>query len=162
MENLYISILIKSLSAGIAALGFGILFNIPRKVIFTVLFLGFLAGLIKFTFLNLSFTIITSTFFATLFVGILSIPLARRVHKPIVVFSIPSIIPMIPGYYAYKTILAIRKFTFLTVSDSEHQTLLNSIFTNGFMTLFILFAITVGVSAPMLLLGKDMARKLND
>lgn len=162
MENIYISILIKSLSAGVAALGFGILFNIPRKVILTVLFLGFLAGLIKFTFLNLSFTIISSTFFASLFVGILSIPLAKRVHKPIVVFSIPSIIPMIPGFYAYKTILAIRNFTFLDLEGPDSQSLLNSIFTNGFMTLFILFAITVGVSAPMLILGRDMARKLND
>ncbi|HHH52669.1 MAG TPA: hypothetical protein ENK91_03345, partial [Bacteroidetes bacterium] len=72
------------------------------------------------------------------------------------------IIPMIPGFYAYKTILAIRNFTFLDLEGPDSQSLLNSIFTNGFMTLFILFAITVGVSAPMLILGRDMARKLND
>ncbi len=162
MENLYIIILESAFWSGVAALGFGILFNIPEKAIFTVFLLGFFAGLVKFIFLHLDYSIVTATFFASLFVGAMSMPFAKRIHKPIVVFSIPSIIPMIPGYFAYKTILAIRRFTFLRSEDISHEGLLNAIFTNGFMTFFILFAITVGVSAPMLILGKDMARKLKD
>ncbi len=162
MDILSFEIIEKAVWAGIAALGFGLLFNIPKQVIFTVFVLGFLAGVMKFISLDFGYSVITATFFASLFVGIISIPFAYKVNKPIVVFSIPSIIPMIPGFYAYKTILGIMKFTFVKTTNSDHELLLNSIFSNGFMVLFILFAITVGVSAPMLLLGKDMARKLKD
>jgi len=162
MDILSFEIIEKAVWAGIAALGFGLLFNIPKQVIFTVFILGFLAGVVKFISLDFGYSIITATFFASLFIGIISIPFAYKVNKPIVVFSIPSIIPMIPGFYAYKTILSIREFTFVKMDNSDHELLLNSIFSNGFMVLFILFAITVGVSAPMLLLGKDMARKLKD
>jgi len=162
MDILSFEIIEKAVWAGIAALGFGLLFNIPKQVIFTVFVLGFLAGVMKFISLDFGYSVITATFFASLFVGIVSIPFAYKVNKPIVVFSIPSIIPMIPGFYAYKTILGIMKFTFVKTTNSDHELLLNSIFSNGFMVLFILFAITVGVSAPMLLLGKDMARKLKD
>jgi len=162
MILLYLDLIEKAVWAGIAALGFGILFNIPKKVILTVFILGFFAGIVKFVFLSFDFNVVTSTFLASLFVGIVSIPFAYKVNKPIVVFSIPAIIPMVPGYYAYKTILGIRKFTFVKMDDMGHEKLLNSIFSNGFMVLFILFAITVGVSAPMLLLGKDMAKKLKD
>jgi len=162
MDILSFEIIEKAVWAGIAALGFGLLFNIPKQVIFTVFVLGFLAGVVKFISLDFGYSVITATFFASLFVGIISIPFAYKVNKPIVVFSIPSIIPMIPGFYAYKTILGIMKFTFVKTTNSDHELLLNSIFSNGFMVLFILFAITVGVSAPMLLLGKDMARKLKD
>ncbi len=162
IHNPYFVIFANSLWSGIAELAFAILFNIPKKVITTVLFLGFLAGLIKALFIHFEFNIIIATFFAALSVGIFSIPFASRVHKPIVVFSIPSIIPMIPGFFAYKTILAIRQFTFYKIDNVQRDRMLDAIFSNGFMTLFILFAITVGVSGPMLILGKDMTRRLKD
>jgi len=162
MDIIYTTILENAFWSGVAALGFGILFNIPKRVIPTVFILGFMAGLIKFYCLQNHCSIVTATFFASLLVGIVSIPFAKSVRKPIVVFSIPAIIPMIPGYFAYKTILGIRNFTFINTIDTDQQNMLNHIFSNGFMTIFILFAITVGVSAPMLLLGRDMTKKLPD
>ncbi len=162
MEIIYTGILENAFWSGTAALGFGILFNIPKRLIPTVFILGFIAGFTKFYSLQNQYSIVVATFFASLLVGFLSIPFAKRVRKPIVVFSIPAIIPMIPGYFAYKTILGIRNFTLTNTLDTQQQNMLNHIFSNGFMTIFILFAITVGVSAPMLILGKDMTKKLPD
>ncbi len=157
-----LEIIEKGIWAGIAALGFGLLFNIPKKIISRVFILGFLAGLIKFGCLDLQCNIITASFFAAIVVGIVSILFAQKDHFPVVILSIPSIIPMIPGYYAYKTVLAIRQFTLVSDYNEEQVHMLNNIFVNGFTTFFILFALTAGVSIPILLLGKDMTRKVKD
>jgi uncharacterized membrane protein YjjB (DUF3815 family) len=162
MNSEYINILENALWSGTAAVGFGILFNIPRKAIVPVFFLALTAGFLKFLFLNFDFNIVIATFFASLFVGIFSIPFAYKIHKPIVVFGIPSVIPTIPGFFAYKTILAVRMFTFYGNDEINKNLALNAIFSNGFTTLFILLAITAGVASPLLILGKDFARKLED
>ncbi len=162
MGNLFFNIAENALWSGVAAVGFGILFNVPRKVIFPVFLLALFAGFVKFLFLEYDFNIIIATFFASLFVGIFSIPFASKINKPLVVFGIPSIIPMIPGYFAYKTILGMKLFTLSSSNEINQNIALNSIFANGFTTLFILFAITVGVTAPLLILGKDFAQKIKD
>jgi len=148
--------------SGIAAVGFGILFNIPRKAIFTVFILGLGAGFIKFTLLNFHIDIVLSSLIAALSVGILSMPLAHRIHQPPVVFSIPAVIPMIPGYFAYETVLSIMNFTFMETDSIKRIELMDAIFSNGFTMLFILISLTVGVSFPMLLLRKTTIKKMLD
>ena len=145
--------------SGIAAVGFGILFNVPKKAILTIFALGFGAGLIKFVLMHYNINIVLASFIAALFVGILSMPLAHKIHQPPVVFSIPPIIPMIPGYYAYETILSTIKFTFMETDPTKKIELINSIFLNGFTMFFILISITIGVSFPMLILRKNTVKK---
>lgn len=149
-----------SVWSGIAALGFGILFNIPRKAITTVFFLGFMAGMIKFILLHLNINIIVASFAGALSVGFLSMPLAHKIHQPPVVFSIPAVIPMIPGYFAYKTVLAVMNFTFIESDDAKKVELIENIFSNGFTMFFILISLTIGVSFPLLLLRKTTVKNL--
>ena len=159
--EMFLPLIINAFWSGLAALGFGILFKIPKRVILTVFFLGFLGGLVKFSVLYQHKNVATASFLASLSIGVLAFLLAKRVAKPTVVFIIPSIIPMIPGYFAYQVILNIHKFIFYHDSSSNTD-ILNHIFYNGFMTLIILFAISIGVSLPMLIVGKDMSRKLKE
>ncbi len=147
---------------GIAAVGFGILFNIPRKAIFTVFVLGLSAGFIKFILLKLQINIVLASLIAAFFVGFISMPLAHRIHQPPVVFSIPAIIPMIPGYFAYETILSIMNFIFMETDSIKRIELMDAIFTNGFTMLFVLISLTIGVSFPMLLLRKSTVKKILD
>lgn len=162
MGILILNILEVAIWSGIAAIGFGILFNIPKKAILTVFILGFAAGLIKFVLLKFSIDIVLASFIAALFVGILSMPLAHKIHQPPVVFSIPAVIPMIPGYYAYETVLSIMKFTFMETEVLKRATLMDVIFTNGFTMFFILLSLTIGVSFPMLVMRKDSVKKLEN
>lgn len=162
MGILILNILEVAIWSGIAAIGFGILFNIPKKAILTVFILGFAAGLIKFVLLKFSVDIVLASFIAALFVGILSMPLAHKIHQPPVVFSIPAVIPMIPGYYAYETVLSIMKFTFMETEVLKRATLMDVIFTNGFTMFFILLSLTIGVSFPMLVMRKDSVKKLEN
>ena len=162
MIDIIISLLEVSLWSGIAAVGFGILFNVPRKAIVTVFILGFGAGFIKFILLHFHVHVVLASFIAALFVGVLSMPLAHKIHQPPVVFSIPPVIPMIPGYYAYETVLSIMNFIFMETDTVKRVELIDTIFTNGFTMFFILISLTVGVSLPMLLLRKKTVKRLDN
>ncbi|WP_298503993.1 threonine/serine exporter family protein [uncultured Maribacter sp.] len=146
--------------SGIAAVGFAILFNIPRKAIITVFLLALGAGFIKFVLLDFHINIILASLTAASFVGLVSMPLAHRIHLPPVVYSIPAVIPMIPGYFAYETVLSIMSFIFLEVDVPKRTALMQDIFSNGFTMLFILISLTIGVSLPLLLLRKNTVKKI--
>lgn len=162
MLEIILKLLEVAVWSGIAALGFGILFNIPKGSIFTVIALGFVAGLIKFTLLKFGVHIVLATFIGVLFVAIISMPIAHKIHHPPVVFCIPPVIPMIPGYFAYETVLAVMNFLFIEKDAAKKLVLIDSIFSNGFTMLFILISITVGISLPMLVLRKSTVKKIED
>ncbi|MFA8449454.1 MAG: threonine/serine exporter family protein [Bacteroidales bacterium] len=158
MEIIY-TILFKVIWSGVAAAGFGILFNIPNRTIIPVFSLGAIAGLIKFSAIHLDVGIIIASFIASGFVGFASIPFSSKKHTSPFVLSIPSIIPMIPGYYGYKTLLGVVK---LALSDNiqSEQTLFFSATQNGLRLFFILLVLTIGISLPWLALRKKVRRKL--
>lgn len=162
MLEIILKLLEVAVWSGIAALGFGILFNIPKGSIFTVITLGFVAGLIKFTLLKFGVHIVLATFIGVLFVAIISMPIAHKIHHPPVVFCIPPVIPMIPGYFAYETVLAVMNFLFIEKDAAKKLVLIDAIFSNGFTMLFILISITVGISLPMLVLRKSTVKKIED
>ncbi|QCX40215.1 threonine/serine exporter [Aureibaculum algae] len=162
MIETILNILEISIWAGIAAVGFGILFNIPKKAILTVFLLGFGAGFIKTFLLHFQINIVLASLVSASFVGLLSIPLAHSIHQPPVVFSIPAVIPMIPGFYAYETVLSIMSFTFLEKDDAKRLVFMDAIFSNGFTMLFILISLSIGVSLPLLLLRKDTVKKIEN
>ena len=158
--DLFLKILEVSFWSAIAATGFGILFNVPKKAIFTVFILGFGAGFVKFIFLKWHINVSISSFCASFFVGILSLPLAHKIHQPPVVFSIPAVIPMIPGYFAYETVLSIMDFIFMETDPPKKLMLIDAIFSNGFNMFFILMALTMGVSLPLLLLKANSVKHI--
>lgn len=160
MMETILKLLEVSIWSGIAALGFGVLFNIPRNSILTVFLLGFIAGLIKFSLLDFNFNIVLATFIAVLFVGIICMPIAHKIHHPPVVFCIPPVIPMIPGYFAYETVLSIMNFIFIEKDSVKRIALMDSIFYNGFTMFFILISITAGIALPMLILRKNTVKKV--
>jgi len=160
MLEIIFNLLEVALWSGIAALGFGILFNIPRGTIVTVFFLGFVAGFIKFMLIDFSVHIVMATFIAVLSVAVISMPLAHKIHHPPVVFCIPPVIPMIPGYFAYETVLSGMNFIFIEKDIVRRAALIDSLFSNGFTMFFILIAITTGISLPMLVLRKNTVKKI--
>ena len=148
--------------SGIAAIGFGILFNIPRSALFTVFVLGFSAGLIKFGLIHFNLHIVLATFVAVFFIGLIGMPVAHKIHHPPVIFCIPPTIPMIPGYFAYETVLSVMSFIFMDNDQTTRLELIDAIFTNGFTMFFILISIAAGISLPMILLRKSSVKNLED
>ncbi|MEL0455417.1 threonine/serine exporter family protein [Flavobacteriaceae bacterium SZ-1-7] len=144
---------------GFAAIGFAILFNVPRRTLLPIFFMSALGGLVKLFFLSLNVGVITATLVASFLIGFLSIYAAHSKHSPPFVFAIPSVIPMVPGSFAYFTMRGIIRLSYNSNPDN-FVALLNDTITNGFMTLFVLMAITLGVSAPMLLTRRESAKQI--
>ncbi|WP_321480157.1 threonine/serine exporter family protein [uncultured Bacteroides sp.] len=143
--------------AAIAALGFAIISNPPRKALAISAFLSAVGHGLRYYLMHSDFfhlDIATASFFAATSIGLLSIPFAKHIHCPAEVFSFPALLPMIPGMFAYKSILFLTKFM-----QSKNQTdsfqYIEQFFRNGITSIFVLFALVVGVAIPIFLFHKQ-------
>jgi uncharacterized membrane protein YjjB (DUF3815 family) len=153
-----LEILIKSFWAGIAAIGFAILFNVPRRTLFPIWCIGALGGLIKFTAVNYEIGVVFASFLGAVVVGVVAIQMAHLRNSPPLVFSIPSVIPMVPGVFAYKFMLGAIALTSIENSDAYLRTLIDTV-NNGAKMMFVLIALGTGVAIPMLLTRKESIKK---
>ena len=144
---------------GFAAIGFGILFNVPQRTLWVIFLLGALGGALKLFTLLLGGGIVLSSFVGAMLVGFLSINAAHFRHAPPFVFAIPAVIPMVPGAFAYRTMLGIIRLTG-TLEKNTFLQLMEDTVDNGLKTFFVLMALALGVSAPMLLTRAESAKKL--
>ena len=145
--------LIDGLLAAIAAIGFAVISNPPRNAIFVSAILAALGHSLRFFLIKSGLDISLSTFVAATFIGLLSMLFARIIRCPAEVFSFPSLLPMIPGMFAYRTILTLIRFMQST-DVIKAQGFMLDFFHNGLTTLFILLALVVGVSLPILFFPK--------
>ena len=145
--------LIDGLLAAIAAIGFAVISNPPRNAIFVSAILAALGHSLRFFLIKSGLDISLSTFVAATFIGLLSMVFARIIRCPAEVFSFPSLLPMIPGMFAYRTILTLIRFMQST-DVIKAQGFMLDFFHNGLTTLFILLALVVGVSLPILFFPK--------
>jgi uncharacterized membrane protein YjjB (DUF3815 family) len=146
-------VILDGLLAAIAAIGFAVISNPAKKAIYVSALLAAIGHSLRFALIKSGLEISLATFVAASCIGLLSIVFARMIHCPAEVFSFPSLLPMIPGLFAYRTILGVIKFMQNT-DPIKNQGFMLDIFHNGMTALFILFALVVGVSLPVLLFPK--------
>lgn len=144
---------------GFAAAGFAILFNVPARTLWVIFLLGAFGGALKFLTLNIGGGIILGSFLGAVLVGFLSIGAAHFRHAPPFVFAIPAVIPMVPGAYAYRMMLGIIHLTG-DLDQAVFLQLLQQSIDNGLKAFFVLMALSLGVSAPMLLTRRESAKSL--
>lgn len=153
-----LEIITKSFWAGIAAIGFAILFNVPRRTLLPIWSMGAIGGLIKFSMMYFHFGIVFASFMGASVIGVVSIRMAHMKNSPPLVFSIPSVIPMVPGFFAYKMMLGLIALINIENTNTYIQTLIETV-NNGAKTMFILISLATGVAIPMLLLRKESVKK---
>jgi uncharacterized membrane protein YjjB (DUF3815 family) len=153
-----IEIVIKSFAAGVAAAGFGILFNVPQRTILPVVILGAVGGLIKFGTMHFGTGIVFASFLAATTIGVLSIRMAHFKNSPPLVFYIPSVIPLVPGFFIYKMMLGIMSLSNITDTNLYLQNLINTV-NFGVKATFILISLGIGVAVPMLITRKETVKK---
>ena len=130
-------VLLDGMMAAIAAIGFAVISNPPKNAILVSAILAALGHSLRFFLIKSGLDISLATFVAATFIGLLSIVFARIIHCPAEVFSFPSLLPMIPGMFAYRTILSLIRF--MQNSDViKTQGFMLDFFHNGLTTLFIL------------------------
>lgn len=151
-------IIIKSIYGGIAAIGFGVLFNIPQRTLFYTALIGASGVFCKLMLMTVGIGIIPATLCGASVIGILSLLASYDKNAPALVFSIPAVIPMVPGTYLYRMmvgIIELHSTPGVDFNDIAMQTI-----TNGLNAVFIIMALSVGVSVPNLILRKDAFNEL--
>jgi uncharacterized membrane protein YjjB (DUF3815 family) len=144
---------------GTAALGFAILFNVPQRVLFTVWLLGAIGGMTKLLLLHYNGNVIIASLGGAVLIGFLAIPAAHNRHAPPLVFSIPAVIPMVPGVLAYRMMLGIIHLATLPVNENYYKIIAETV-NNGLNMFFILLSLAAGGSLPLLISRKESVKNL--
>lgn len=148
--TLVISALIDASFAAVAGLGFAYGCNPPKRTIIVSAILAAIAHGVRFYLQQSGFGITSATFFAALIMGILGFMCAKRLKTPTEIITFPAILPMIPGMFAYRTILSIVSFSSESNLEEQGRLLVN--ITNNFITTFsVSLAIAVGISISLVI-----------
>ena len=162
MASEFLLILEKGLWFGFAALGFAVLFNVPQRALLIIWLMGAAGGITKLLLMYFNLDIVSATFAGATLVGLLSVSGAHNKHAPPLVFSIPAVIPMVPGSFAYRMMLGLIKLSGTATANETYSQTLGETASNGLKTLFILMALAVGVAIPMLISRKETIKKIRD
>lgn len=151
----------KMLCFGCAAFGFSVLFNVPPRTLPMIWVMGAICGALKLVFTDLLvWGVIVGSFAGATLAGGLSVWAAHYKHAPPMVFAIPSVIPMVPGTFAYRMMMGIIKLAGSVNITTDYSALLHQTIHYGLKTLFVLMALAVGVSIPMLVTRRDSVKRL--
>ncbi|MGX9799151.1 threonine/serine exporter family protein [Pediococcus acidilactici] len=110
-------LLLEFVMAGIATVGFGIIINIPHRALLTAGIIGGISWGIYWEMLQFHLGLALSSLTATTVIALLSLFAARRLKMPMIVFSIPGIVPLVPGGQAYQMI---RNFALSNTQLATH------------------------------------------
>jgi uncharacterized membrane protein YjjB (DUF3815 family) len=146
--------------AFVVACCWGVLFGSPKRILYAAGLLGGMGHCIRFILLQLDMGLITATLAGSLAIGFVGIYAAHKVNSPPVVFTMPACITMIPGMYAYKTMLAGIKMTDMDVLSSDPSILMN-MSHNFVLTASLLFTLAIGISVGVLLFRKSSVKHIS-
>lgn len=134
--------------AFVACIGFALISTPPVKICLVAGILAGLGHMTRFLLLDGGVGIGLGSLCGATLISLLSIPCARRWHTPAELFSFPALLPMIPGMFAYKTILATMQF--LSADKGPlREALLSDIFFNGLTTFFVMCGLVIGAIVPL-------------
>ena len=156
----WILLIEKGFWAGFAALGFAVLFNVPQRTLIIIWAMGAIGGLTKFLLLGFGVNIVLSSLAGASLIGVLSVYAAHNKQAPPLVFSIPSVIPMVPGAFAYRMMLGCMELAGTPTDSQSYLKTLAETTNNGLKAVFILIALSAGVAIPMLVTRKDSFKRI--
>ena len=155
MGDILLSLLRDGLLAAIAAIGFSVISDPPRRTIPFCALLAALGHATRYLLIHtLNWDIMTASFFGALVIGLVCVGFSYWLHCPTTTLYIPALLPMIPGMYAYRTIIAITQFMGCAGDSATAMHYMLEVFTNGMVTASVVFALAVGASLPTLILRK--------
>lgn len=138
------------LFAAAAAIGFAIISNPPRKALIICAILACVGhGVRYFLMHNTSMPLdqVTASTVAGFAIGLLAVPFAMHIHCPAECFAFPSLLPMVPGMFAYKSIRDLINIVRLPSEyTSEYVT---RFFHNSSLTILVMFGMVIGCIIPI-------------
>lgn len=148
--DLLVLLLRDALWSGVAALGFGMLFNVPPRLLVGCVVCGALGHATRSVMMELlAFNIEAATLVGAIIVGLLAVVFARRFNAPALIFATTGAIPMVPGSFAFRAMLGL-----IQIASADPNTImpvLAEAAINFVKTTLILGALALGTSLPTLL-----------
>jgi uncharacterized membrane protein YjjB (DUF3815 family) len=160
--NLF-NLLHDTICGGLAAAGFGVLFNVGFRTLSWCAASGSLALAVRTIALGFGCSFVRSSFLAALALGfaVQLLPLATGVSRN--GLHVVGCIPLIPGAFAARCILGLFTVTVQQPSATTNETLLAAL-NDGLRVVFTIGALGAGIAIPFLLLhlwGTKYARTSN-
>ena len=149
-----------AIAAAISAMGFSMIFNIQRRLLWVVAVGGILAVCTRnFVNFELGLGPVIGSFMGAMVVSLVAVKAVHWFHVPNHVLTIPSVIPMIPGVLMYRALVALINMHGVvgevTVAVS-----------NGINASLIILCIALGVAVPNIFarryIAKDRQRFLKE
>lgn len=138
-----------ALWSAIAAGGFAILFNVPARALPGAMLTGAAGHASRTLLMQLGMGIELASLIGAFIIGLLGFGLSVWMRSPRLLFTITGVIPMVPGVFAYRTVIGI--ISIVSASTSDAGPVLVEATINGIKTTLILMALAAGIAAPTLL-----------
>jgi uncharacterized membrane protein YjjB (DUF3815 family) len=142
------SLLIDAWFAWIPAVGFAMVFNVPKKMLIYCAAGGAAAHSFRYLLMHFGIPIEWATLASSSSMGFLGVYWSRKHLIPRPVFTVASVIPMIPGSFAFTTVIGLVELN----SGGYSLELMQLVVENGLRTLFILGALSFGLAIPSILI----------
>lgn len=145
-HNSYVSY---AVAAAVSAMGFSMIFNIPRRLLWVVAIGGMIAVCTR-NFVNLGpsnnnvgldMGLAIGSLAGSALVGLIAVKAVHWVHAPNHVISIPSVIPMVPGVLMYRALVGLIEMNGV-VGELTHA------MKFGMGSAITIMCIAIGVAIP--------------
>lgn len=144
--DLIFKLLIEAIFAACASIRFGMVFNVPKHTLKYCALGGAIVYDLRTIFLALDFGIELATFLASAIIGIIALYWSRKYKIPRPVYTVASIIPILPGTYAFSAMINLIDINRFGATIE----LIELFVHNGLKAIAILIAITFGLVLPSL------------
>lgn len=143
-------IILEALAAGFIAAAFAMLFAVPRQYLVYIAAGGVLARAIRSSLVYLLNTeIVIATFGACAVISLIFIYVGPKLGVPRPVFTVASVIALIPGMDAYNALLSL--ISLIEISDTAlFDSYVFTLMHSGIRCIAILLAIALGIAIPPL------------
>lgn len=156
--------LIDAALSAIAGIGFGAISYPPRRSFKYIALLAASGHTFRFFLMNyLNIDIATSSFAASLLIGLLSLWFGKLSYCPLTVLYIPALLPMIPGMYAYKSVFALVMLMHNLKDYTLSERYMHELMVNTTVTFSVVFLLAVGATVFIFLFPRkaySMTRRI--
>jgi uncharacterized membrane protein YjjB (DUF3815 family) len=142
--NLLAELLRNAVLAAIPAVGFGMSFNVPVRILGWCALGGAVGRSARFLLVTAGLSVPWATLLSAAAVSWLGVWAAKRLHAHPKVFTVAAVIPMVPGLPIFRALSALSQIERRGLTDE----LLSRAITSGLDASFIVGARAVGLAVP--------------
>jgi uncharacterized membrane protein YjjB (DUF3815 family) len=142
--KLLLELLENAILAAVPAVGFGLVFNVPARILGWCALGGALGRALRRLLVVSGIPMPWATLLAAAAVSWLGVWAARRLRAHPKVFTVAAVIPMIPGMPIYTALLALSEIQ----QEGLTTRLLTTAITSALDATFVVAALAVGLAVP--------------